>query len=56
MKIECIWEHNGSDSLLYAKNCIGAFTRGASFEEAVRKMSDEIRSYYAWLGVPQARL
>lgn len=50
MKIECIWEHNGSDSLLYAKNCIGAFTRGASLEEAVRKMPDEIRSYYAWLG------
>lgn len=56
MKIECIWEHNGGDGLLYAKNCIGAFTRGASLEEAVRKMPDEIRSYYAWLGVPQARL
>lgn len=50
MKIECIWEHNGGDSLLYAGNCIGAFTRGASLEEAVRKMPDEIRSYYAWLG------
>lgn len=50
MKIECIWEHNGSDSLLYAGNCIGAFTRGASLEEAVRKMPDEIKSYYAWLG------
>ena len=50
MKIECIWEHNGGDSLLYAGNCMGAFTRGASLEEAVRKMPDEIRSYYAWLG------
>lgn len=38
MKIECIWEHNGGDSLLYAGNCMGAFTRGASLEEAVRKM------------------
>lgn len=27
MRIRCVWEHNGNDSILYAANCIGAFTR-----------------------------
>ena len=35
MKVNCIWEHNGNDSLLYAENCIGAFTRGESLDEAL---------------------
>ncbi len=52
MKIECIWEHNGDDSLLYSSNIIGAFTRGASKNEALRKMPREIMSYGAWLGKP----
>lgn len=50
MKIKCVWEHNGSDSLLYAANCVGAFTRGESVERALAKMSGEIQSYYRWLG------
>ena len=29
MKIRCVWEHNGGDSLLHAENFPGAFTRGA---------------------------
>lgn len=32
MKIECVWEHNGSDTLLYAANLPGAYTRSASIE------------------------
>lgn len=28
MKIRCIGEHNRNDSILYAENLIGAFTRG----------------------------
>ena len=44
MKIECVWEHNGDDSLVYASNIIGAYTRGASKEEAFRKMPREILS------------
>ena len=28
MKVKCVWEHNGDDSILYASNFIGAFTRG----------------------------
>lgn len=50
MKIKCVWEHNGNDSLLYAENCVGAFTRGASVEQALRKMPGEIQSYFEWMG------
>ena len=50
MEIRCIWEHNGTDSLLYAENFIGVFTRGESLEVAESKMSGEIRSYLKWLG------
>lgn len=51
MKIRCVWEHNGEDTLLYAANLIGAFTRGANREEAVRKMQREAVSYLRWTGV-----
>ena len=50
MKIDCIWEHNGGDSILYAGNFIGAFTRGASKEEAILKMPEEIRRFQLWRG------
>ena len=50
MVIRCIWEHNGSDTLLYAENFIGAFTRGASKEIALNKMPDEIKAYLKWRG------
>ncbi|MBQ6250031.1 MAG: hypothetical protein IJQ17_08715 [Oscillospiraceae bacterium] len=48
MKIPCVWEHNGNDSILYADNFEGAFTRGASLEEAMRKMPEEIRRFQLW--------
>ena len=50
MKIQCVWEHNGSDSILYSANFVGAFTRGKSKDEAVRKMPSEILSYLMWKG------
>ena len=50
MKIRCVWEHNGNDSILYAENFIGAFTRGASKDEAMQKMPSEIKSYLMWKG------
>lgn len=50
MKIECVWEHNGDDTLLYASNFIGAFTRGPSLEIATQKMPCEIQSYLKWKG------
>ena len=50
MTITCIWEHNGDDTLLYAGNVVGAFTRGASLEEAMGKMPREVTAYGAWAG------
>lgn len=48
--IECIWEHNGDDTLLYAANFWGAYTRGRDLNEASRKMQAEVRAYLAWRG------
>jgi len=48
MIINCIWEHNGCSSLLYANNFPGAFTRGKSKEIALNKMPEEIISYLKW--------
>ena len=50
MKINCVWEHNGNDTLLYAEDFIGAYTRGASLEVAAAKMPGEIISYLTWAG------
>ena len=50
MMIYCVWEHNGNDTLLYAIDYIGAYTRGESIEIAMAKMPDEISSYLRWLG------
>ncbi|MGN0401311.1 MAG: hypothetical protein ACI4HQ_03475 [Acetatifactor sp.] len=50
MKVKCIWEHNGNDTLLYAEECVGAFTRGESLEIALRKMKSEIQSFVMLLG------
>lgn len=48
--INCVWEHNGNDTLLYAVDYIGAYTRGESLEIAKAKMPSEILSYLKWLG------
>ena len=50
MIIKCVWEHNGNDTLLYAIDYIGAYTRGESLEIAKAKMPKEIVSYLKWLG------
>jgi len=50
MKIKCVWEHNGDDTILYANNFIGAFTRGESREIALEKMSGEVSAYLRWCG------
>ena len=49
MTINCVWEHNGNDTLLYAIDHIGAYTRGESLEIAKAKMPGEIASYLKWL-------
>lgn len=48
MKIKCVWEHNGNDSLIYASNYIGAFSRGESKEAALAKIKKEVASYLRW--------
>ena len=50
MTINCVWEHNGRDTLLYAVDFGGAYTRGETLEAAVRKMQAEICSYLKWCG------
>lgn len=50
MKIRCVWEHNGNDSLLYSADHAGAFTRGESKEVALAKMEREIGAYLKWRG------
>jgi hypothetical protein len=50
MIIECVWEHNGDDSILFSSNIVGAFTRGASKEEVLRKMPGEALSFGKWSG------
>ena len=50
MIVRCIWEHHHNDSLIYSSSVIGAFTRGASKEEALEKMPEETASYFLWAG------
>ena len=50
MKVYCVWEHNGNDTLLYAVDYIGAYTRGESLEIAKAKMPQEVVAYLKWLG------
>ena len=50
MKINCFWEHNENDTILYALDQVGAFTRGESLSAAIAKMPAEIKSYLAWKG------
>ena len=51
MIINCVWEHNGNDTLLYASNFIGAYARGENLEIAKAKVPQEIVSYCNWLGL-----
>ncbi|MCM1386169.1 MAG: hypothetical protein NC231_02490 [Bacillus sp. (in: Bacteria)] len=53
MKIRCVYEHNGDDTILYADNFIGAYTRGASLKAAMEKMNREIASYLDWSRLSQ---
>ncbi len=53
MKIRCVWEHNRQDSLLWAVDDPGVFTRGKTKEEAVLKMGREVRAYRNWACLPQ---
>lgn len=51
MTVNCVWEHNADDTMLYSADYIGAFTRGENLDAAMAKMPDEIRAYCAWAGM-----
>jgi hypothetical protein len=48
--INCVWEHNGDDTLLYATDYVGAYARAENLEAAMAKMPQEIASYCKWCG------
>ena len=50
MKVKCVLEHNRNDTLLYAIDFPGAYTRGKSIDAAISKMKNEISSYLQWIG------
>jgi len=56
MLIKAIDEFNSEGHLIYAENYIGAFVRGKTQQEALKKFSNEIQQYAHWLrkAVPSA--
>lgn len=48
MKLNCFWEHNGDDTILYSVDFPGAYARGNSLDAAINKMPDEILSFAVW--------
>lgn len=56
MIIDCVWEHNENDTLLYSADFVGAYTRGKSLAEAQEKMAGEIEDYARWCGIYATRV
>ena len=52
MVLDCIWEHNGDDTLLYAADYPGAYSRGSNLQLAKDKMKVDLYSYLSWIGLP----
>lgn len=50
MIVRCAWEHNGDDTLLYAVDYPGAYTRGTDKKQAAEKMPEELGAYLRWRG------
>ena len=50
MKIRCVWEHKGEDTILWAADYPGAFARGASLAEALGKLPEDLIDWSAWTG------
>ena len=51
MKIFCIWEHRGEDTILWATDYPGAFARGSNLNEALAKLPADLREWSAWTGL-----
>ena len=56
MTIRCVWEHNGEDTLLYAVDFVGAYTRGENLDVAISKMPSEVKRYVKWLGMDEVAI
>lgn len=52
MNLACVWEHNGSDTLLYARDYPGVYARGRTLEEATGKLPADMQSYHRWCSLP----
>ena len=52
MKIPCVWEHRGEDTILWAAEQPGAFARGASLAQALEKLPADLKSWAEWTGLP----
>ena len=50
MKIRCVWEHKGEDTILWPEDCPGAFARGASLAEALGKLPEDLKAWADWTG------
>ena len=50
MKIRCIWEHKGEDTILWPEGYPGAFARGASLAEALGKLPEDLKAWADWTG------
>ena len=50
MKIRCVWEHKGEDTILWPESYPGAFARGASLSEALAKLPAELKDWSVWTG------
>ena len=50
MKIRCIWEHKGEDTILWAADYPGAFARGAGLSEAMGKLPEDLKDWSEWTG------
>ena len=51
MKISCIWERRGEDTILWAVDYPGAFARGASLAEALGKIPEDLKAWSEWTGL-----
>ena len=50
MKIRCVWEHKGEDTILWAADYPGAFARGAGLSEAMGKLPEDLKAWADWTG------
>ena len=56
MKLRAVWEHNGKDTLLYACDFPGAFSRGCSLAEAAVKLPGAVAAWAKWAGMPMEKM